>query len=346
MATVEEQLSVGTLLPHRADEALCVRVAVGAARRDQGYLDALVSEDGIEGGGEFRVPLADQVAEVGGAVTQWPEQLPGLGSITGAPGVTTTALAVAAQWPQRVDGGVRPVVVEADSSGGDLMVRCALPATPSLLDIAAAVGKPYPGSLLGAVHELSFGCRAVVAVPGRSPCGAAVRLLADEPGQRVLLGDDKDRGTVLLDVGRINDDVEPLLKEAERVALVARGEAESLTHVSAYVAEAQVSARRLTLTVVGPCPYSADEIMASVDIARVHFLPWDARTVAGMTRPGDGRLGTARFRRRPLLAAAMALARHLAGPEQNGTTARGGEQPKSENRTAPGHPPDSEETAS
>ncbi|PGH46923.1 hypothetical protein CRI70_31210, partial [Streptomyces sp. Ru87] len=108
-----------------------------------------------------------------------------LGSVTGAPGVTTTALALAAAWPPDGDGGVRPVVVEADGSGGDLLIRFGLPPSPSLLDVAAAAGQPYPGSLLGAASELPFGVRAVVAVPGRGPCGEAVRLLDTEGGRRV-----------------------------------------------------------------------------------------------------------------------------------------------------------------
>src|SRR5689334_8533762 len=108
-------------------------------------------------------------------------------SVSGAPGVTTTALALTAAWPPEADGGVRPVMVEADGSGGDLMMRFGLPSAPSLLDVAAAVGKPHPGSLLGAVSELPFGVRVVAAVPGRRPCTGAVRLLASEGGRRVLL---------------------------------------------------------------------------------------------------------------------------------------------------------------
>ncbi|MGW3425971.1 MinD/ParA family ATP-binding protein [Streptomyces phaeochromogenes] len=244
-----------------------------------------------------------------------------LGSVTGAPGVTTAALALAAAWPTEADGGVRPVMVEADPSGGDLMIRFGLPTAPSLLDVAAAAGKPYPGSLLGAASELPFGVRAVVAVPGRGPCREAVRLLATEAGRRVLLGDGRDRGTVLLDVGRLTEDVEPLLAAADQVVLVARGGAEPLTHVSVYGLDAHAYAERLTLAVVGPCPYPAEEIEQTLGIERVLFLPWDAKSVAAMNNPQPGGQRTTGFRPPPLMTAARTLARRLAAPVHETGTA-------------------------
>ncbi|MFF4602725.1 MinD/ParA family protein [Streptomyces sp. NPDC001339] len=248
-----------------------------------------------------------------------------VGSITGAPGVTTTALALAATWPAEADGGGRPVVVEADGSGGDLMMRFGLPAAPSLLDVAAAAGKPQPGSLLGAVGELPFGVRAVVAVPGRRPCTEAVRLLATEGGRRVLLGAEGDRGTVLLDAGRLGDDVEPLLRAADQVVLVTRGGADSLTHVSTYGLDAEALAGPLTLAIVGPCPYREDEITASLGIDRAMFLPWDAKAVAAMHRPRRSALRTTGTRAPRLLTATRTLARQLAEHRDGATESQAGE---------------------
>ncbi|MEV6057670.1 hypothetical protein [Streptomyces sp. NPDC052107] len=249
-----------------------------------------------------------------------------VGSITGAPGVTTTALALAAVWPSEADGGVRPVMVEADSSGGDLMIRFGLPSAPSLLDVAAAARLRYPGSLLGAASELPFGVRAVAAVPGRGPCRESVRLLAGEAGQRVLRGDLHDRGTVVLDVERLGDDVEPLVAAADRIVLVTRGGAEPLTHVSAYGLNAGACAGRLTLAVVGPCPYPAEEIANTLGIGHVVFLPWDAKGVAAVSNPMQSALRIAGFRPSPLMTAARMLARQLADPQASTmrTSARDG----------------------
>ncbi|MFJ5034525.1 hypothetical protein ACIQB5_42225 [Streptomyces sp. NPDC088560] len=237
-----------------------------------------------------------------------------MGSVTGAPGVTTTALALAAVWPPEADGGVRPVMVEADASGGDLMIRFGLPSAPSLLDVAAAARQPYPGSLLGAASELPCGVRAVVAVPGRGPCREAVRLLAGEAGRRVLLGDEHDRGTVLLDVGRLGEDVEPLLEAADRIVLVARGGAEPLTHVSAYGLDVDAYAGRVSLAVVGPCPYPSEEIAHTLGIESVVFLPWDAKSVAAMNISRRGVLRASGFRPPPLMTAVRTLSRRLASP--------------------------------
>ncbi|MFF4602595.1 MinD/ParA family protein [Streptomyces sp. NPDC001339] len=235
-----------------------------------------------------------------------------VGSVTGAPGVTTTALALATAWPPETDGGVRPVVVEADCSGGDLMMRFGLSSAPSLLDVAAVAGKPHPGSLLGAVAELPFGVRAVVAVPGRRPCTEAVRLLATDGGRLVLRGEESNQGTVLLDAGRLSEDVDSLLRAADEVVLVTRGGAEPLTHVSAYGIDSDAYAGRLTLGVVGPCPYPAEEIAQTLGIERVVFLPWDPRTVDVMRSPRRRALRTTGHRVPPLMAAARMLARQLA----------------------------------
>ncbi|MEV7523747.1 hypothetical protein [Streptomyces sp. NPDC091371] len=244
-----------------------------------------------------------------------------IGSITGAPGVTTAALALATMWPQETDGGVRPVVVEADPSGGDLMIRFGLPTAPSLLDVAATAGQQYPGSLLGAVCELPFGVRAVAAVPGRGPCSQAVRLVAGEAGRRVLRGEDGDVGTVLLDVGRLGEDAAPLVDAADHVVIVTRGGAEPLTHVSRYGLDADSYSGRLTLAVAGPCPYPSEEIARSLGIEHVVFFPWDAKGVAAISTPGRGVWPrTTGFWTPPLLSAAGALARQLTGASESRTT--------------------------
>ncbi|MEV3854957.1 hypothetical protein AB0J38_11595 [Streptomyces sp. NPDC050095] len=235
-----------------------------------------------------------------------------LGSVTGAPGVTTTALAVAAAWAPQADGGVRPVMVEAGVWGGELTTRCGVPHTPGLLDVASAVRQPQPGSLLGAASELPFGARAVVAPSGRRACTEAVRMLASPTGRRVLLGDDHDQGAVLLDVGRINEDVEPLLDCADDVVLVTRGAPEALTHVYAHGLDDH-TVKDALLAVVGPCAYAAPEIAETLGMERVVSLPWDVRTVGLMRSRRRIVLRTSGFRTPPLMTAARGLALQLSG---------------------------------
>lgn len=66
-------------------------------------------------------------------------------STGGAAGATTTALAVAGAWP-----GERPVVVEADVSGGDVAAWWGIPPQPGLVDAAMRVrAGAEPGDALG-----------------------------------------------------------------------------------------------------------------------------------------------------------------------------------------------------
>ncbi|MZG16600.1 hypothetical protein GTY44_24470 [Streptomyces sp. SID5914] len=229
--------------------------------------------------------------------------------------MTTTALALAVAWPQEADGGVRPVVVEANVWGGDLATRCGAPHTPGLLDVAAAARQPQPGSLLGAVAELPFGVRAVVAPAGRGPCGEAVRVLTGESGRRVLTGEPDDRGTVFLDVGRIDEGAAGLLGAADHVMLVTRGCPEALTHVYAHLLGVDEQLRQVTLVVVGPCQFPAQEITQALGVERIVFLPWDAKTVAAMRSHRRITLRTSGFRTPPLMAAAHVLARQISGAD-------------------------------
>lgn len=234
-----------------------------------------------------------------------------IGSVAGAPGVTTVALALSASWPQDADGGVRPVVMEAGVWGGDIAARFGLPHTPGLLDVAAAVRQSHPGSLLGAVHELPFGTRAVLATAERGPCAEAVRLLTTPEGPRVLRAGEKDQGSVLIDVGRITPETQGLLETADEVLLVARGGAEALAHVYAHRLASVEFAARLRLLIVGPCPYGPDEIHAALGVERVTFLPWDVKTAAVLSGTRQGRLQAEGFRAARLMAAARTLAEQI-----------------------------------
>ena len=138
-------------------------------------------------------------------------------------------------------------------------------------------------------------------------------MLAAESGRRVLTGDAGDRGTALLDVGRIGEDVAGLLSSSDHVMLVTRGCPEALTHVYAHLLGVGEEARRITLAVVGPCSFPAGEITQALGIQDVVFLPWDGKTVAAMRSQRRITLRTSGFRTLPLMAAAHLLARQISG---------------------------------
>lgn len=59
----------------------------------------------------------------------------GLCSLKSSPGVTTTAIALAAAWPVNAP---RPTIIEADAHGGDIAVRFYVAEDPGLQSLAAA----------------------------------------------------------------------------------------------------------------------------------------------------------------------------------------------------------------
>jgi hypothetical protein len=67
---VVNQHPVGAFGADAADEPFRVAVRPGGAGRNLDDVDAFGGEDGVEGVGEFRVPVADQKAEGADPVTE------------------------------------------------------------------------------------------------------------------------------------------------------------------------------------------------------------------------------------------------------------------------------------
>ncbi|RKS05997.1 hypothetical protein DFP74_1617 [Nocardiopsis sp. Huas11] len=128
-------------------------------------------------------------------------------SLSGAPGVTTAATALAALWPS---GPLTiPVLVEADASGGDLGAWHRLTGRPGLVSLAAsvrAVTQPDPDAvqeedgtrrvLLKHATELPGGLRVLHAPPTAHEAAAVVAALARR-------GHVLDGGVTVLDLGRV-----------------------------------------------------------------------------------------------------------------------------------------------
>ena len=203
-------------------------------------------------------------------------------SAKGSPGVTSAALALAAAW---ADG--TPVLIEADSSGGDLAYRCRhrdggqVAATPSIVSLAAAV-RGRPAALDGAPAQLGEHTQQLA-------CGVHV-----VPG---LLGPSQARGIdslwpniarvaaaaslpVVVDVGRIGPSSLPFLDAADAIILVSDDRPESLLHTRELLVElaAPTLARART----------AQPVLPAVVCARRHAaaLSRDVDQVLGQTSLG------------------------------------------------------------
>ncbi|MFE2984355.1 MinD/ParA family protein [Streptomyces sp. NPDC059262] len=241
-----------------------------------------------------------------------------LGSLKGAAGASTLALALAAAWP--TSGAASPVVVEADASGGDLAVRFGLSDMAGLLALAASARQPgAERDLEACTQQVAGGLRVVVAPTGADQALPSVAEVA--ACLPVLRGDAGSEGTVLLDLGHLGAaPSRELARAADRLVLVARGSADALAHVAAR--PEWLEGIPTELAVVGKCRYSESDIAQALEMERdrIHLLPWDVRAAEAFA--GTARVTEGRWRRSPLARAAFVLARRLAGADAG--VARGG----------------------
>ncbi|GAA1931808.1 hypothetical protein [Streptantibioticus ferralitis] len=244
-----------------------------------------------------------------------------IGSAKGSPGATTLILALAECWPTS-DRQPRPLVVEADPSGGDVAARFELSDSPGLMAVAAAaaarravspqvLGKRVQQVLGKCVQLLPGGAHVVVGPTGAQQAAAAVRLFAGNGAALLRAGMGSD-GSVLVDVGRLQPETAWLVEAADRLLLVSRGEVDALAHAASTAADLRGSSRCVELVVVGPSPYPPSEIREVLGVQRVHRMPWDARTARALA--GRASASPRRWRTAPLVRAASDLAWHLVTP--------------------------------
>lgn len=248
-------------------------------------------------------------------------------SVKGRPGVTATALGLAAVAAP----GTRPVLVELDPAGGDLAARHRWPLSPGLVEFAAAARSIPPDARRGGAGAVVSGyCRAlplagtpvdvVVGPVGGGQVRAALSVLAG-PGLQALRPPDR---LVVADCGRVDaaSAVWPLLGAADAVLLVVGGRAEDVLHARELVGGLRAAAgdRCGVLVRADGGPYRVAEVGAALDATNgggprvVGELPTDGRAASVL----DGlRLAGGRWRRLPLfraLAGVLPLLPIPAGP--------------------------------
>lgn len=203
-----------------------------------------------------------------------------LTSGAGAPGVTSTCLALAAHWPSPV------VLVEADPSGSSAVMagylRGSVPGLAGVLEAAVAVRS---GSLRQMWSELLI----------RLPLGAAMLMpaLALPAQRRTMAGEWQQLAPaiaelaqaqgmdVLVDAGRLGSTgfAEPLVRLADRVFLATRSTLRSIHATSVWVEEVTamtMDPSRLQLAVIGPSsPYTSRELSKYLGLGVARELPLD-----------------------------------------------------------------------
>jgi MinD-like ATPase involved in chromosome partitioning or flagellar assembly len=242
--------------------------------------------------------------------------------VKGRPGVTTTALGLAAVAPAQW----RPVVVEADPAGGDLMRRLELAATPSLVDLAAAArGATHAEDAFTAGRQTAMVGGELVPVVVAPAGGAQTRAALPEltgTGRAVLTTPER---LVIADCGRLAPGSAswPLLRLADVVLVMVRARTDELAHVREALAElVDVGAGRLVVLLSAGGVYPAADVAEVLSAHVAEELARDPATLGVLGPLPDDRKAAAvlggdlvagrRWRRLPLMRAYAAVLDDLA----------------------------------
>ena len=245
-----------------------------------------------------------------------------LASGKGSPGVTTTALALAAAWP-------RPVLLaECDPAGGDIaagFLRASTPTRGGLLELALAARRGLVApDVLRVCLSLSAPDQRVLLLAGLTDPAHGAALIPVWPEiVRTLkqLGSSDPSYDVLADVGRLpSAGLDSLLAAADRVLLVLRPTLAQIHHTRHRLAavrrlradETDTDTSSVSILMLGDRPYAAGEVEEALDAPVAAVLADDPRAAAAL---GDGTAGGRRFNTSALMRSARAAAAALRGAE-------------------------------
>lgn len=201
----------------------------------------------------------------------------------GAPGVTTTCLALALAWPRPV------LLVEADVAGSSSILagylRGSVRHDRGLVDVALAHRR---GSLLEGLHRASIPLQdstvRLVAAP-TGPAQAVTLQSVWEPIAAVLCGLERTGTDVIVDAGRLGARYgpTPLLRAADITLLTTRATLPAIAATRARAATLRedlfaqgTGDDALALLLVGEGqPYTAREIRAAVGLPVAATIAWD-----------------------------------------------------------------------
>ncbi|HTP14825.1 MAG TPA: hypothetical protein VMK13_03185 [Streptosporangiaceae bacterium] len=247
----------------------------------------------------------------------------------GAPGVTTSAVALALGWPSQV------IIAECDPSGGDILAGLFaghLPASSGLLPLAVEAGSSADAAALALWHQLIDldDERSRLLLAGITDPRQAAALVPSWPALAAAIA--AAPADVVADCGRLDGApaVEPVLTAASLAVLVLRP---SLRQVSKARQRVEILTEilggrdRLVLLLVGKGPHPAREIGRTLGVAVAATLPQDGKTACLLSDGAGTRRGLAT---RPLVRAAAAAGRALRGAVPgSGREAAGDAAPRS-----------------
>jgi hypothetical protein len=227
-------------------------------------------------------------------------------SAKGSPGVTTSLVALALQWPEPV------VLASADPAGDDLragILQAAAPAHHGLLDLALSLRRGA-GDVANSAINLRAEERSVWLLPGVTDPTQMDVLTPHWSGvASALTGCGRD---VLVECGRASTTRLPveLTDRAELISVVLRPTLQGVDRARPLVARlskdvlAGRSRAEVGVLCVGDAPYQPSEVAKALEVPLFGVLPFDAVSADRLSQ-GDVPW------RRPLLRAAHGVAREL-----------------------------------
>lgn len=224
----------------------------------------------------------------------------GLLAAKGAPGVTTSALALT--WALGRRGERSAAMVECDRSGGDLVCWFTEPAEPGLLSLASAHAPQYDSHL---TTLSAHGIRALVAPANAISVTAALDALGATAARRIAALAD----TAVVDFGRVAspDDLARAAAIADCLIIVCQPTLSGVEHTSTLIDRVRPLVDHASLVVIGDSPYRPGEVSDALSIPLSGAWPHDPRAVRSLLG-----LASARAWPRSLLAhAATATASSL-----------------------------------
>lgn len=229
-----------------------------------------------------------------------------LGSIKGAPGVTSWTVLLATAWPAA--HAPERVVLEADPDGGALGARYGLGVEPGAVSLIAAARRATAGAVAIEHHGRALG-EGLWAVPGpdgreqaRSVWASGAEALADHV--------DADERLWLVDLGRLDLDgpVWPLVERSRLCVVVVSGRTEDLVRLPSAVERLANAAIAAGILVCGPMEYKVADV---ADFAATPHV-WHVARVDDLPVIAAGAAGGGRARRTWLWRSAIDVAARMA----------------------------------
>lgn len=243
-------------------------------------------------------------------------------SAHGAPGVTTTALALAGVWPENREC----LLVEADPSGGVVAARFGLQDSPGLVSLTAVARRGVDLDLVRRhTQQLPGGVPVLVAPPSATQAQAVIGDFAS-----VMAGwSARERIDVIVDCGRLTGftPTVDLMRNAAATLVLSRPTADQLRPAVHQLRILETSGVGASLLLVGDDPYGPDEVASAMDIAVAGTIAWDPPTAEALT--GEATRGRG-LRRSLLVRSAASLVDRLLADRSPASTRESDIAPQAE----------------